>query len=81
LNAERLEKHWAKTRQWLAEIGIYTIEDLGKAGAITTYKILKERYPKKVSLNLFWGLEAAIRNVDWRELAETDKTELKQRLS
>lgn len=42
--------------------------------------MLKERYPKKVSLNLLWGLEAAIRDVDWRELTEADKEELKKRL-
>lgn len=69
-----------KSRQWLAEIGIYTIKDLRSAGSITTYKILKERYPKKVSLNLLWGLEAAIRDMDWRELTEADKEELKKRL-
>lgn len=45
-----------------------------------TYKILKERYPRKVSLNLLWGLEAAIRDVDWRELTATDKEELKKKL-
>jgi DNA polymerase/3'-5' exonuclease PolX len=67
-----------KSRQWLAEIGIYTIKDLKNAGSITTYQILKERYPEKVSLNLLWGLEAASRDIDWREL--TDKEELKQRL-
>ena len=69
-----------RSRQWLAEIGIYTIKDLIAAGSITTYKILKERYPKKVSLNLLWGLEAAIRDMDWRELTETDKEELKKLL-
>ena len=69
-----------KSRQWLAEVGIYTINDLRNVGSITTYKILKERYPGKVSLNLLWGLEAAIREVDWRELTETDKEELKRRL-
>lgn len=69
-----------RSRQWLAEIGIYTIRDLRNAGAIPTYKILKERYPRKVSLNLLWGLEAAIRDMDWRELTETDKEELKQQL-
>lgn len=68
------------SRQWLAEVGIYTIKDLKKAGSITTYKILKERYPKKVSLNLLWGLEAAIRDIDWRELTEKDKEELKRSL-
>jgi hypothetical protein len=68
------------SRQWLAEVGIYTIKDLRKAGSITTYKILKERYPKKVSLNLLWGLEVAIRDIDWRELTEKDKEELKRSL-
>jgi hypothetical protein len=53
---------------------------LRDAGSITTYKMLKERYPKKVSLNLLWGLEAAIRDIDWRELTEMDKQELKQNL-
>lgn len=69
-----------KSRQWLAEIGIYTIRDLRNAGSIFTYKILKERYPGKVSINLLWGLEAAIRDVDWRELTETDREELRQKL-
>jgi hypothetical protein len=69
-----------RSRQWLAEIGIYNIKDLRAAGSITTYKILKERYPKTVSLNLLWGLEAAIRDMDWRELTETDKEELKKLL-
>ena len=69
------------SRGWLAEVGIYTIADLRKAGAITTYKILKERYPGKVSLNLLWGLEAAIRDIDWRALTKADKEELKKKLS
>jgi hypothetical protein len=66
--------------QWLAEVGIYTITDLKKAGSISTYKILKERYPKRVSLNLLWGLEAAVRNIDWRDLSEVDKEKLKKKL-
>jgi TfoX-like protein len=77
---ELMKKIGPKSKQWLAEIGIYTIKDLRMAGSITTYKILKERYPKKVSLNLLWGLEAAIRNVDWRELTAADKQELKNKL-
>ena len=69
-----------KSRQWLAEIGIYTIRDLRIAGSIPTYKILKEMYPKTVSLNLLWGLEAAIRDVDWRELTATDREKLRKQL-
>ena len=69
-----------RSQQWLAEIGIYTIDDLRQAGSLVTYKMLKERYPKKVSLNLLWGLEAALRDIDWRDLTEADKHELKDRL-
>jgi len=69
-----------KSRGWLAEIGIYTIQDLRNSGAVVAYKMLKERYPKKVSLNLLWGLEAAIRDMDWRELTEMDKEELMKKL-
>ncbi|HEX5689463.1 MAG TPA: TfoX/Sxy family DNA transformation protein [Roseiflexaceae bacterium] len=68
------------SQRWLAEIGIYSINDLRQAGSILTYKMLKERYPKKISLNLLWGLEGALRDIDWRELTEADKDELKQRL-
>ena len=69
------------SRQWLAEIGIYTIDDLCEAGSVPTYKLLKEIYPERVSLNLLWGLEAAVRDMDWRELTNADKEELKKRLS
>lgn len=68
------------TRKWLAEVGIYTIDDLREAGSIPTYKMLKEIYPERVSLNLLWGLEAAVREIDWRELTEADKKNLKERL-
>lgn len=64
------------SRQWLAEMGIYTVEDLRHAGVILTYKMLKERYPRRVSLNLLWGLAAAERDMDWRDLTEADKQEL-----
>jgi DNA transformation protein and related proteins len=68
------------SRNWLAEVGIYSIDDLKAAGAVPTYKMLKEIYPERVSLNLLWGLEAAVRGIDWRELTEADKEELKERL-
>jgi DNA transformation protein len=68
------------SEKWLAEIGIYTIADLRAAGAVPTYKLLKEIYPQRVSLNLLWGLEGAVRDIDWRDLTATDKTALKQQL-
>ena len=68
------------SEKWLAEIGIYTIADLRAAGAVPAYKLLKEIYPQRVSLNLLWGLEAAVRDMDWRDLTATDKAALKQQL-
>ena len=68
------------SRRRLAEIGVYTLKDLERAGVIPTYRMLKERYPKQVSLNLLWGLEAALRDIDWRELTDDDKAELQRRL-
>ena len=71
----------AVSRRWLAEVGVYTVEELRTAGSIPTYLLLKEMCPERGSLNLRWGLEAAIRDIDWRDLTETDKDELKKKLS
>ena len=68
------------SQKWLAEVGIYTADDLREAGVIPTYKLLKEIYPERVSLNLLWGLEAAVRDIDWRELTQADKEALKKQL-
>lgn len=69
------------SRRWLAEVGIYTVDDLREAGVIPTYLLLKEIYPERVTLNLLWGLEAAVRDIDWRELTPSDKEALTKRLA
>ena len=33
------------SRKWLADIGIYTLEELRHVGAIAAYRFIKERYP------------------------------------
>ena len=68
------------SRRWLAEIDIRTLEDLRQVGAVAAYRFIKARYPKQASLNLLWGLEGAVRDIDWRELTEADKVALKQQL-
>ncbi len=65
---------------WLREVGVYSRDDLIEVGAIRTYKLLKDLYPKKVSLNLLWGLEAAILDIHWREITPEMKAELKAQL-
>ena len=69
------------SKKWLSEIGIDTIDQLKQVGSIPAYKQIKEMYPERVSLNLLWGLEAAVRDTNWRDLTDKDKEALKQQLS
>jgi len=53
-----------KSRKWLKDIGITNRKDLEKTGAVEAYARLKHLYPKVVSLNLLWGLYAAVNDID-----------------
>jgi len=65
----------SKSDLWLNELGIYTLDDLRKAGAITTYIKLKQRHAK-ISLNLLYAMVAALEGRDWRDVAANDKGKL-----
>lgn len=66
------------TIEWLHEVGIHSVEDLQSLGAVGAYIRLKQAFPKAVSLNALWGLEAALTNTDWRMLSPERKAELKE---
>lgn len=51
---------------WLNEVGIYTHADLRRLGAVAAYRLVKAHRPK-VSRNLLYALEAALRNQHWHE--------------
>lgn len=65
------------SKAWLAELGIYTSEHLKQYGSVHIYRLVRARHPKKASLNLLWALEGAIQGIDWRDLTEQRKIELK----
>lgn len=44
-NQTRMKNIGPVSRKWLAEIGIYTLEELRHVGAIAAYRFIKERYP------------------------------------
>lgn len=67
-----------KSREWLAAVGVHTLEDVAKLGVIGTYKRVKAAYPEKVSLNLLYGLQAALLDLPWNELPPDIKAELKK---
>jgi DNA transformation protein len=67
-----------KSREWLASIGVHTMDDVVQIGVVETYKRVKAAYPEKVSLNLLYGLQAALLDLPWTELPPDIKEELKR---
>lgn len=67
-----------KSRAWLASIGVHTLEDVAALGVVETYKRVKAAYPEKVSLNLLWGLQAALLDIPWNELPQDIKDQLRK---
>lgn len=69
-----------KSRMWLHEIGIDSLEDLEAIGAVETYRQLKASRPTEVTLNMLWGLQAALLNIHWNMLTPEMKAELKSQV-
>ena len=69
-----------KSRQWLASVGVHTLDDVVSLGVVETYKRVKAAYPEKVSLNLLYALQAALLDLPWNELPPDMKIELKQQV-
>lgn len=69
-----------KSREWLAAVGINNLDDVAKLGVVETYKRVKAAYPEKVSLNLLYGLQAALLDLPWNELPPDIKAELKRQI-
>ena len=69
-----------KSREWLASVGIHSLDDVAKLGVVETYRRVKAAYPEKVSLNLLYGLQAALFDLPWNELPPDIKEELKRQV-
>ena len=69
-----------KSSEWLASVGVFTLDDVAKLGVVETYKRVKAAYPEKVSLNLLWGLQAALLDLPWNELPSDIKSELRKQV-
>ncbi len=72
----RLKNLGGKTEEWLNDIGIYTREALESIGSVEIYRILKQR-GYNVTLNLIYGIEGALADIDWRDLSQEQKAELR----
>ena len=69
-----------KSRQWLASVGVHTLDDVVSLGVVETYTRVKAAYPEKVSLNLLYALQAALLDLPWNDLPPDMKKELKQQV-
>ena len=69
-----------KSSEWLASVGVYTLDDVVNLGVVETYKRVKAAYPEKVSLNLLYGLQATLLDLPGNELPPDIKEELKQQV-
>lgn len=69
-----------KSSEWLASVGVHTLDDVAALGVIETYKRVKAAYPDKVSLNLLYGLQAALLDLPWNEMPPDIKAELKRQV-
>ena len=69
-----------KSKEWLASVGVHTLDDVAKLGVVETYKRVKAAYPEKVSLNMLWGLQAVLLDLPWNELPPDIKSELRKQV-
>jgi DNA transformation protein and related proteins len=69
-----------KSIEWLASVGIHTLDDVASIGVVESYLRVRSAYPDKVSLNLLYGLQAALLDLPWNELPPDIKAELKSRV-
>ena len=68
-----------KSTQWLAAVGIHTLDDLREVGVITAYNLVTA-HGYNTSLNLLWALQGALMDVRWTDVPESVKQDLLQRL-
>jgi len=69
-----------KNSEWLASVGIHTLDDLAQIGVVETYKRVKAVYLEKVTLNMLWGLQAALLDLPWNELPPDIKEALRKQV-
>lgn len=65
----------------LRETGIASAEALQAAGAVEAYARLRFQFPRGVTLNALWAMDAALAGIDWRQLSSERKHALKAALA
>jgi DNA transformation protein len=77
---DNFRKLGTKSREWLAEIGITTFEQIEALGSVEVYRRLKASRPRDITLNMLYGLEAALMGIRWLDLPTEIKDELRRQV-
>lgn len=69
------------TAKRLRAVGIVTLDDLQRMGAVEAFDRVEEAFPQSTTLVLLFALEGALRDVPWTALPEDVKADLRERVS
>ena len=69
------------TQRRLMDVGIHAVSELRRLGAVEAYRRLKFTFPRNVSLNALYALEAALRGCHWLDLPSDVKDTLQRAAS
>jgi DNA transformation protein len=72
-----LRKIGPESAAWLRSVGVETLADLERLGAVEAWRRARRAYPDRVTLNLLYALEAGLLDLPWTELP----AEVKRRLA
>ncbi len=75
-NLDSMRNIGPKTAQRLAEVGVTDIPTLKELGPVEAFCRLKTFFPDSVSFNALFAIQAAMLDVDWRDLPAGLKEEL-----
>ena len=65
-----------KSSEWLAAVGVHSLEDVEQLGVVEAYLRVKAAFPDRVSLNMLWGLQGALMEIPWNQIPEDIKQDL-----
>jgi LmbE family N-acetylglucosaminyl deacetylase len=66
-----------ESARWLRDVGIGSLEELRRAGAVEAYLRVRASRPSGVTLNLLYALNDAVTGRRWREVPATEREELR----
>lgn len=66
-----------RSAEWLRDVGICTVYDLRRIGAVGAWHLVREQQ-SAVSLNLLYALHAGLTDRSWLELSDGEKQRLRR---